>query len=92
MRWRLQVWYGLLIGALLLAFAVTAYEFEKTARIDRIDDELGRLVFALNSANRGPPAPRGTKSGSRPAPPPPVGAAQTESDPSQASARRRDRL
>ncbi len=65
-RWRLQLWYGLLIGALLLAFAVTAYEVEKATRLDRVDDELARLVFNLNSANRGPPVPRGTKGGPRP--------------------------
>lgn len=64
-RWRLQVWYALLIGALVLGFALTAYRFERNLRLEQIDAELRRLAFDLNAVNRPPPA--------RPRPPrPPV--------------------
>jgi heavy metal sensor kinase len=64
-RWRLQVWYALLIGALVLGFGLTAYRFERSIRLEQIDAELRRLAFDLNAVNRPPPV--------RPRPPrPPV--------------------
>ncbi len=60
-RWRLQLWYGLLIGVLLAAFGVTAYEFERSRRLEAIDSELERLAVEFNVGNRnpGPPRPEG---------------------------------
>lgn len=64
-RWRLQVWYALLIGVLVLGFALTAYRFERNLRLEQVDAELRRLAFDLNAVNRPPPV--------RPRPPrPPV--------------------
>ncbi len=69
-RWRLQIWYGLLFAGLLLSFGLTAYHFETTAREARFDDELSRLAFDLNGALRRPPdgsrLAQGKKSGKRP--------------------------
>lgn len=56
-RWRLQLWYGLLIAALLVAAGATAYHFARSVRLERIDDELVRLVFAVNATNRRPAPP-----------------------------------
>jgi heavy metal sensor kinase len=63
-RWRLQLWYGLLTGALLTAFAVTIYDMERTRRLEQIDTELERLATEFNLGNREPPPP-----GPRGAPP-----------------------
>ncbi len=94
-RWRLQVWYGLLIAGLLLSFGVTAYRMEKTAREDRLDDELARLAFAMNVASRGSPAPtgRGGKKGGD-SPPAPRGADDSEpkTEPERRTAGRRSDL
>lgn len=65
-RWRLQLWYGALLIALLCGFGFTAYHLEKVRRFSRIDDELhARLSLLVDSLRaspqRGPdgkPAPR----------------------------------
>ncbi len=58
-RWRLQLWYGALLVAVLCGFGFTAFHFEKTRRFQRIDEEIqtrvSALVVALRSANRQPP-------------------------------------
>ncbi len=59
-RWRLQLWYGALLVAVLCGFGFTAFHFEKARRFRRIDEELqvrvSTLVVALRAANRpGPP-------------------------------------
>ena len=67
-RWRLQLWYGLLMAALLVAFAATAYELERSRRLEQIDAELERLAVEFNLGNRQPtPASGGTP---RDGPPP----------------------
>lgn len=55
-RWRLQLWYGALLAAVLVGLGVTAYEVEAKVRLDRVDAELERLAFAVNAAGR--PTPR----------------------------------
>ncbi len=58
-RWRLQLWYGALLVAVLCGFGFTAFHFEKARRFQRIDEEIqtrvSALVVALRSANRQPP-------------------------------------
>lgn len=55
-RWRLQLWYGALLVAVLCGFGFTAFHFEKTRRLRRIDEELqsrlSALVETLRSSNR----------------------------------------
>jgi two-component system, OmpR family, sensor kinase len=60
-RWRLQLWYGLLLLAVLAGFGLTAYEVERGKQFRRTDDELRRRVAELNNALRanGPPRERG---------------------------------
>jgi two-component system OmpR family sensor kinase len=68
-RWRLQLWYGALIAAVLTGLGVTAYQVESNARLDRVDDELTQMAAALNAEARKvlrPRAPAGA--GAPPAP------------------------
>lgn len=55
-RWRLQLWYGALLVAVLCGFGFTAFHFEKARRFRRIDEELQQrvsaIVVALRSTNR----------------------------------------
>ena len=39
-RWRLQLWYGLLLVAVLAGFGLTAYRLESDRMLRRIDEEL----------------------------------------------------
>ncbi len=59
-RWRLQLWYGALLVAVLCGFGFTAFHFEKARRFRRIDEELqvrvAALVVALRSTNRPVPS------------------------------------
>lgn len=67
-RGRLQVWYGLILVALVAGFGFTAYELQRTHVYRRVDDELqpraGFLVAALRE-----PAPRVRRPG-KDGPPP----------------------
>jgi two-component system, OmpR family, sensor kinase len=46
-KWRLQIWYGLILLAVLLGFGFTAYQLERGQQFRRIDDELNRRVEIL---------------------------------------------
>jgi len=63
-RWRFQIWYGLLLVLVLAGFALTAYQLERSQRLRQLDSELQRRVAAVTSALRG---------GGPPPPPPPFG-------------------
>ncbi len=65
-RGRLQLWYGLILVAVLAGFGVTAYQLERGRQLRRIDGELQRRVNLLATALR--PPPRG---GGRPGEGPP---------------------
>ncbi len=59
-RWRLQIWYGLILLAVLAGFGITAYQLERARLFRGVDDELQhRAGFVLNGLrqsgrNRGP--------------------------------------
>lgn len=74
-RWRLQLWYGALFAVILASLAVTAYEVEANARMDRIDAELERKMLVLNGVTRrSPPSPpRGSAGNATPPRPAPRG-------------------
>ena len=57
-KWRLQLWYGLMLVVVLAGFGVTAYQLERNRQFRRIDEELHRRVNVLVNALRRPP-PRG---------------------------------
>jgi two-component system OmpR family sensor kinase len=58
-RWRLQLWYGLLLLAVLSGFGITAYELQRGKQYRRADDELRRRVVELSNALRANAPPRG---------------------------------
>jgi heavy metal sensor kinase len=49
-RWRLQIWYGVILVAVLTGFGVTAYQLERGRQIRNLDSELGRKLGVLSSA------------------------------------------
>lgn len=58
-RWRLQIWYGLILVAVLAGFGLTAFELERGRVFRRVDDELQRRASFLATALRQPPRNRG---------------------------------
>jgi heavy metal sensor kinase len=63
-RWRLQLWYGLILVLVLGGFGFTAYQLERNRQFRRIDDELQRRVGILVSHLQ-PPRPHGPNDGGR---------------------------
>ena len=64
-KWRLQLWYGLILVVVLAGFGFTSYQLERGRQFRRIDDELHRRVGILANALRRPP-PRGSDAGEQP--------------------------
>ncbi|HXR07406.1 MAG TPA: ATP-binding protein [Candidatus Acidoferrum sp.] len=59
-RWRLQVWYGLVFLGLLAGFGVTAYSLLRNVQLRHLDEDFLRRMGPLSSAFRPPPGgPRG---------------------------------
>ena len=54
-KWRLQIWYGLILVAVLAGFGFTAYQLEWGRQMRRVDDELQRRFNLLANAIRPPP-------------------------------------
>jgi two-component system OmpR family sensor kinase len=75
-KWRLQLWYGLILVSVLAGFGVTAYQLERNRQFRVLDDELHRRVGALAQTLHGPPR-RGPQAGDQGGPmdgfPPPPG-------------------
>jgi two-component system, OmpR family, sensor kinase len=57
-KWRLQIWYGLILVFVLAGFGFTAYQLEWGRQMRRIDDELQRRIDVIAATFR-PPPPRG---------------------------------
>jgi heavy metal sensor kinase len=75
LRWRLQIWYGLLLLMVLCAFGFTAHHLEKVERLRNVDNDLQQhLAMVVNelraSPQRNDPRPD-TGSPNRPPSPPP---------------------
>ena len=71
-KWRLQIWYGLILVIVLAGFGLTAYQLERGRQFRRIDDELLRRVGVLASVLHHPP-PRRLDAGEPPFDRPPPG-------------------
>jgi len=67
-KWRLQVWYGLILLVVLAGFGGTAYQLERSRQFGRIDQELHRRVSVLANALRRPPPRRMEMGFDRPPP------------------------
>jgi len=61
-KWRLQLWYGLILVVVLAGFGFTSYQLERNRQFRHIDDELHRRVGVLANALHRPP-PRGPDGG-----------------------------
>src|SRR5439155_14889027 len=78
-RWRLQLWYGLILVVVLAGLGFTAWQLQRGRQFRRIDEELQRRASELGSALRFPPRrerglggpPPGEFSPDRPLPPDP---------------------
>ncbi len=57
-KWRLQLWYGLILIAVLAGFGITAYQLQRSRQFQRVDDELHRRFSVIASALRRPPPMR----------------------------------
>ncbi len=80
-KWRLQIWYGLILVAVLAGFGFTAYQLEWGRQMRRIDDELQQRLGIIATALR-PPPPRGPDFEGQP-----FGASPLEQPPPQAPPR-----
>ena|ERR1700744_4705441 len=58
-RWRLQIWYGLILVAVLAGFGMTAFQLERGRVYRQVDDELQRRAGALGGLLHQPPRNRG---------------------------------
>jgi two-component system OmpR family sensor kinase len=66
-RWRLQLWYGVILVVLLTGFGATAFQLMRGSTYRRVDDELQHRVGELSQLlrqpqpfrNRGPQGPQG---------------------------------
>jgi signal transduction histidine kinase len=57
-KWRLQLWYGLILVAVLAGFGLTAYQLERNRQFRHLDDELHQRIGILaNTLHRPPPRP-----------------------------------
>jgi heavy metal sensor kinase len=81
-KWRLQIWYGLILVVVLAGFGFTAYQLERGRMLGRIDDELHRRVGVLANALRRPP-PRGPDGNEQPVDRPPPGQFPDDGPPGQ---------
>jgi heavy metal sensor kinase len=69
-KWRLQIWYGLILVVVLAGFGFTAYQLERGRQFGRINDELQRRFGILANALHRPPS-RGSNGGEQPMDRPP---------------------
>jgi heavy metal sensor kinase len=57
-KWRLQLWYGLILVVVLAGFGFTAYQLERNRQFRQLDDELHRRAVMLGGALHHPPPRR----------------------------------
>src|SRR5882672_1707888 len=53
-RWRLQLWHGLLLVLVLAGFGVTAYQLQSSSQLRRIDQELQHRIAVIGGVMRRP--------------------------------------
>ena len=53
-RWRLQLWHGLLLVVVLAGFGLTAYQLQRSNQLRRIDQELQRRMAVIGGVIRRP--------------------------------------
>ena len=48
LRWRIQLWYGLILVLVLSGFGITAFQIERVRELREIDEELRHAMTAVN--------------------------------------------
>ena len=81
-KWRLQLWYGLILVVVLAGFGIVAYQMERNRQFGRIDQELHRRVNVLANALHRPP-PRRQDANQQPFDRPPPDRLSDEGPPGQ---------
>jgi heavy metal sensor kinase len=81
-KWRLQIWYGLILVVVLIGFGFTAYQLERGRLFGRIDNELQRRIGVLANALHRPP-PREPGGNGQPFDRPPLGQFPDDGPPGQ---------
>jgi len=79
LRWRIQLWHGAFLTAVLTGLGFAAWHYEKQKGLQRIDEDLARRLTVLfdsvppreNGRPGGPPPRRDEDGYNRPPPPPP---------------------
>ena len=73
LRWRIQLWHGVLLLGVLVALGLAAYRYQRTSQLRRVDAELRERVALLMESlpTRGPGGPG--EGGRPPGPPGPPG-------------------
>jgi two-component system OmpR family sensor kinase len=64
-RWRLQLWYGVIFAVLVSGFGVTAYQLERARQLRQVDDELRQRVGIILQEMNPPPRGEGEFRGPR---------------------------
>ena len=88
-RWRLQLWHGLLLVGVLAGFGYTAWRLQRATQLQRVDQDLERRVAVIASAIRrggeAPvrPRPRDRQTADTPPPPTPSEVRLTPRDETQ---------
>jgi len=54
-KWRLQLWYALILVTVLVGFGVTAYQLERNRIFRQVDDQIHHRINELAHALRRPP-------------------------------------
>ncbi len=65
-RWRLQLWHGLILLAVLAGFGFTAHRLQRANELRRVDQELQQRLGPLLDTLRRPPPGRGGGAGGGP--------------------------
>ena len=81
-KWRLQLWYGLILVLVLAGFGFTACQLEWGRQMRRIDEELQRRIGVIAAALR-PPPPRRPDFDGQPFGSPPLNQPPDEGPPGQ---------
>jgi two-component system, OmpR family, sensor kinase len=80
-KWRLQLWYGLILVLVLAGFGITAYHLERGRQMRQVEDELQRRFGVIADALR--PPRRGPEFGEQPFGHPPPDQFPAEMPPEQ---------
>jgi len=83
-KWRLQIWYGLILVVVLAGFGFTAYLLESNRQFHRIDDELQMRFGLIANALHRPPS-RGSNADGQPFDRPPPDQLPDDGPPGQNS-------